>query len=57
VQGRRFRLALDPDWLAKFPLTVTALRDEVREWNKIGIELKIPRLDTLESGAELALAV
>ena len=57
AQGRRFRLALDPDWLVKFPLTVTALRDEVREWDKIGVELKIPRLDGLESGAELALAI
>jgi exopolyphosphatase/guanosine-5'-triphosphate,3'-diphosphate pyrophosphatase len=56
TQGRHFRLVVDPDWLSKFPLTVTALRDEVREWDKIGLELKIPRLDSLESGAELALA-
>jgi exopolyphosphatase/guanosine-5'-triphosphate,3'-diphosphate pyrophosphatase len=56
TQGRHFRLVVDPDWLSKSPLTVTALRDEVREWDKIGLELKIPRLDSLESGAELALA-
>lgn len=56
VQGRGFRLTLDPDWLARNPLTVTALREEVREWDKIGLELKIPGLDNLESGAELALA-
>lgn len=56
AQGRRFRLTLDLDWLLKNPLTVTALRDEVREWDKIGFELKIPGLDSLESGAELALA-
>ena len=56
AQGRKFRLALDLDWLLKNPLTVTALRDEVREWDKIGFELKIPGLDSLESGAELALA-
>jgi exopolyphosphatase/guanosine-5'-triphosphate,3'-diphosphate pyrophosphatase len=56
AQGRKFRLTLDLEWLLKNPLTVTALRDEVREWDKIGFELKIPGLDSLESGAELALA-
>ncbi|MBI4203656.1 MAG: exopolyphosphatase [Betaproteobacteria bacterium] len=56
AQGRRFRLTLDVDWLLKYPLTVAALRDEAREWDKIGLELKIPGLDDLESGAELALA-
>jgi exopolyphosphatase/guanosine-5'-triphosphate,3'-diphosphate pyrophosphatase len=56
AQGRRFRVAIDPEWLAKFPLTVTALRDEVREWDKIGLELKVPRLDNLEISTESALA-
>jgi len=32
------------------------LSDEIREWDKIGFELKIPELDELESDNELALA-
>ena len=56
LQGRKFRLALDPGWLARNPLTATALHDEIREWDRIGFELKVPGLDGLETGAELALA-
>jgi exopolyphosphatase / guanosine-5'-triphosphate,3'-diphosphate pyrophosphatase len=55
-QGKKIRLALDPAWLARNPLTVTALRDEAREWDRIGFELKIAGLEQLEAGAELALA-
>ncbi len=55
-QGKKLRLALDRDWLARNPLTVTALRDEVRDWDRAGFELRIPELDDIESGAELALA-
>jgi exopolyphosphatase / guanosine-5'-triphosphate,3'-diphosphate pyrophosphatase len=55
-QGKKLRLALDADWLARNPLTVTALTDEVREWDKIGFELKVPGLDELETASELALA-
>ena len=54
LQGKKLRLALDPDWLARNPLTVTALSDEVREWDEIGFELKIPGLDELETSTELA---
>lgn len=54
--GRKFRLALDPGWLARNPLTVAALGEEVREWEKIGFELKVPGLDQLDASAELALA-
>ena len=56
AQGRKFRLALDLEWLTRNPLTATALRDEAREWDKIGFELRIPSLDVLESSPELALA-
>ncbi|MCW5603608.1 MAG: hypothetical protein KIT18_03545, partial [Burkholderiales bacterium] len=56
AQDRKFRLALDTGWLARNPLTVTALCDAVREWDRMGFELKIPGLDDLETGAELALA-
>lgn len=55
-QGKKFRLTLDPGWLARNPLTVTALRDEIREWDKIGFEFRIQELDELETSAELALA-
>jgi exopolyphosphatase/guanosine-5'-triphosphate,3'-diphosphate pyrophosphatase len=54
-QGRKFRLALDPAWLARNPLTVTALHDEIREWDRIGFEIKVPGLEEPEAG-ELALA-
>ena len=55
-QGRKFRLSIDPAWLRRNPLTVTALHDEVREWESIEFELKIPELDDLEAGTEYALA-
>jgi exopolyphosphatase/guanosine-5'-triphosphate,3'-diphosphate pyrophosphatase len=55
-QGRKFRLTLPPGWLARNPLTATALHGEIREWEKIGFELRIPELDEIESGAELAAA-
>jgi len=54
-QGKKFRLALDASWLARNPLTVTALHDEIREWDKVGFELKVPDLEEPEAG-ELALA-
>jgi exopolyphosphatase/guanosine-5'-triphosphate,3'-diphosphate pyrophosphatase len=56
AQGKRFRLALERDWLARNPLTVTALTAEIREWEKVGIEIRLPGLDELESGTDLALA-
>ncbi|MNC86112.1 guanosine pentaphosphate phosphohydrolase [compost metagenome] len=55
-QGRKFRLTLDPAWLARNPLTVTALHDEIREWDEIGFELKVPGLEEPEAGGDLALA-
>jgi exopolyphosphatase/guanosine-5'-triphosphate,3'-diphosphate pyrophosphatase len=56
VQGRKFRIILDRDWLLKNPLTVNALCAEVREWERVGVELKIPGLEEIESATELALA-
>jgi len=55
-QGKKFRLSLGESWLARNTLTATALADEIREWDRIGFELKIPELDDLESSNELALA-
>jgi exopolyphosphatase / guanosine-5'-triphosphate,3'-diphosphate pyrophosphatase len=54
-QGKKFRITLDPAWLERNPLTVTALHDEIREWDHIGIEIKVPGLEEPEAG-ELALA-
>jgi exopolyphosphatase/guanosine-5'-triphosphate,3'-diphosphate pyrophosphatase len=54
-QGKKFRLSLDAAWLARNPLTVTALHDEIREWDEVGFELKVPGLEEPEAG-DLALA-
>jgi len=56
AQGRKFRLLIDHEWLKRNPLTVAALCDEAKEWDRLGFELKVPGLDGLEAGAELALA-
>ena len=55
-QGAKFRLGIDPEWLARNPLTATALREEIKEWEKIGFELKIPGLEELLASAEPTLA-
>jgi exopolyphosphatase/guanosine-5'-triphosphate,3'-diphosphate pyrophosphatase len=54
-QGRKLRLGIDSAWLARNPLTVTALHDEIRAWDEIGFELKVPGLEEQEAG-DLALA-
>jgi exopolyphosphatase/guanosine-5'-triphosphate,3'-diphosphate pyrophosphatase len=56
VQGRKFRLSVDRDWLGKNPLTAHALATEIREWERVGVELRIPGVEEQESGGELALA-
>ena len=57
AQGNKFRLGLEADWLARNPLTATALRDEVKEWQRVGFELKIPGLEEIEAAAEAPVAV
>ncbi len=47
-----FTVELDPRWLAANPLTEAELRDEVREWKALGVELVIPQLAEVESSAE-----
>jgi len=54
LQGRKLRLTVDSGWLARNPLTATALHEEAREWDKIDFELKVPGLDEFETGTELA---
>jgi exopolyphosphatase/guanosine-5'-triphosphate,3'-diphosphate pyrophosphatase len=39
-----FRLAMDREWLQPNPLTAAALTAEVREWEKIDYELRVPGL-------------
>jgi exopolyphosphatase/guanosine-5'-triphosphate,3'-diphosphate pyrophosphatase len=56
VQGRRFRLEMDTDWLQRFPLTAGALNDEAREWDRIGRELKIPGIEETERAVDMAIA-
>ena len=49
AQGRKFRVALDAEWLARNPLTAAALREEMLEWDKIGGELRVPGLEELDA--------
>jgi exopolyphosphatase/guanosine-5'-triphosphate,3'-diphosphate pyrophosphatase len=51
-QGGKFRLVLDSEWLARNPLTATALCEEAREWDRIGFELKVPGLEASDSPLE-----
>jgi hypothetical protein len=44
ASGRKFRLNLERDWLARNPLTVTALRDEIQEWEAFGFDLNVKPL-------------
>ena len=39
-----FNLYLEAGWLDRNPLTSTALREEVREWKTLGVELKLIEL-------------
>lgn len=39
-----FNLYLQPGWLGKNPLTSTALKEEVKEWKTLNIELKLIEL-------------
>ncbi len=55
VQANRVRLAFDAAWLEANPLTATALREEVLEWERIGHELKIPGLDEIVLAQETVL--
>lgn len=46
-----FTVELDARWLAANPLTAAELRDEIRNWNKLGIELSVPQLIEIEAEA------
>ena len=53
---KKFRLAIDPAWLLRNPLTNTVLREEIREWEKIGFDVKISGLYDVDDGAEFEAA-
>jgi len=44
ASSRKFRLNLERDWLVRNPLTVTALREEIEEWQAFGFDLNIKPL-------------
>ncbi len=52
----KFRLTIDPAWVLRNPLTNTVLREEIREWEKIGFDVKISGLYETDDGAELEAA-
>ncbi|MGI9047258.1 MAG: exopolyphosphatase [Burkholderiales bacterium] len=53
LDAGRHCLDIDREWLALNPQTAHALREEVREWKKLGFELNISALSELENSAEL----
>jgi exopolyphosphatase/guanosine-5'-triphosphate,3'-diphosphate pyrophosphatase len=56
VSGNSVRLGIALDWLAANPLTVTALHEEIEEWEAAGFELDIKSLRELEAGLEAQAA-
>ena len=54
--GRAFRLELDAHWLAGNALTAAALKEEMREWRKLGMSLEVPALDQVVAEAETVTA-
>jgi exopolyphosphatase / guanosine-5'-triphosphate,3'-diphosphate pyrophosphatase len=50
-QGRKVKLTIDGDWLIRNPLTAAALREEIREWEKVGIDLRVSGLDAVDAEA------
>jgi exopolyphosphatase/guanosine-5'-triphosphate,3'-diphosphate pyrophosphatase len=52
VGTRTLRLDIDREWLARNPLTVTALEEEMQEWEVTGYKLDVRTLRELEEGGE-----
>ena len=46
-----FTVEMDARWLAANPLTAAELRDEIKDWNRLGIELSVPQLAEIEAEA------
>jgi exopolyphosphatase/guanosine-5'-triphosphate,3'-diphosphate pyrophosphatase len=47
-----FTVEVEPRWLGANPLTVAELRDEIKDWKGLGIELAVPQLAEVETAAE-----
>ena len=56
VQGRTVRLDIDGDWLATNPLLVTALQEDIDEWDAAGFTIEVESLRLLERGFEARAA-
>ncbi len=56
VEGRSLRMGIDREWLARNPLTVTALHEEIKEWDAAGFKLDIKSLRELDSDVEAQAA-
>jgi len=50
----KFRLTMDPAWLTRNPLTSAALLEEIGEWGKIGVEVKVSGLEAAGGADEVA---
>ncbi|MEO8157390.1 MAG: exopolyphosphatase [Betaproteobacteria bacterium] len=44
-----FTIEVDARWLAANPLTVAELREEIRDWKALGVDLAVPQLAEVES--------
>lgn len=44
IEGRKYCLALEADWLKQSPLTETALLEEVKQWKSLGVDLKLVKI-------------
>jgi exopolyphosphatase/guanosine-5'-triphosphate,3'-diphosphate pyrophosphatase len=55
-EGFKYRLKLDVDWLRENPLTAAALREETREWRKLGVDLEVKSLEAIDADADAVLA-
>ncbi|HXX11243.1 MAG TPA: exopolyphosphatase [Burkholderiales bacterium] len=51
-KGSNYKLLLDVAWLKDNPLTAAALREETREWRKLGVDLEVQSLEGIEIDAE-----
>ena len=56
AHGRDMRFDIDREWLANNPLTVTALQEEIEEWDAAGFRLDIKALREIEGGIEAQAA-
>ncbi len=49
-----FTVDVDAKWLAANPLTAAELREEIKDWKGLGVELAVPQLAEVESAVEAA---